>query len=333
MDKKTEKIPFEPRFADGRGEIIREKKRPEMPEPAVQAPEPEELTEEKPKKKGGKLKAIIIALLVMVAAAEGAEAVGLDMVALLPERISQYFVSEEPDAEPASVQEAETEDADLAEEAEIGEDEVIPEEEETEAVQLAEHLEVTEFDINYSQQDKSFRSGGVHVLMKVRNDSDVALRKVTFTVQDAEITGSFEAYGRVEPGRTGFMHAHIHIPDDAPKKQGEICIDEAEKAPEEAGPEEAAPQVKGEVSAFHRETDTYDVKVTNTGSAPISSEGAYVVAVKKGYSHLRDSWGAGPLGTDLTPGKEVILKDAIYNPGFDSYETSEYEVFVIRRNM
>ncbi len=320
MDKDTKRIPFVPRFSDGRGEIIEKKERIMQEVPAE-----EELTEEneqaiEEEKKSGKFLPVLLALVMMVAAAQAAEALDIDIMRYLPEGISHHFASEEAEVaqEPVS-EEEEVDEAGAAEEepSEAATDEAVT------PAELAAQLEVLEHDINYSQQDKSFQSGGVHVLMKVRNDSGVAVGSIHFTVENAGLDGTFEAFGWAGAGETGWMHGLLYIPDDSPSRQGTIRITSAEEA------EDPPPAVTGKVSAFHKERDTYDLKVTNTGSDVIRAEGAYVVALQKGYKHLRDCWGAGALKKDLPPGEKVKLKDAIYNPGFESYESKEYELFVI----
>lgn len=323
MDKRTKRTLFRPRFNDGRAGA--EDSYGEEREERID--EVQDMPEETKHGLKRRLEIFVIAVMVMVGTAEAADAWDIDVAGLIPGLPGRHLDADSGEIAGETAGAGEAAGADEVDEAGAAEDE------QEIAEELAAQLKVVEHDINYSQSDKSFERDGVHVLLRVRNKGDVKIGKIRFKIvsqgrplrNTADGSDEFTAFGSVAKESTGFLHACIHVPDGTAKGQGQILITEACE-PDPAHPQ---PKVTGRVCGFDRDSDTYDVKVTNEGEQAVEAEGAYVIALQKKCRDLADSWGAGRLREDIPAEAEVTLREAIYNPGFDSYGKSEYEVFVI----
>ena len=214
-------------------------------------------------------------------------------------------------------------------------DEAGAQEEQDDYERLIEGLEITEYDINYSQPDKSFARDGADVLMKLKNRGDKPVGRIEFTVQAGEAlledisTGSqfFNGFGYAAPGETGLFYGKMHIADGSSGLQGEMIVTGAA----EWESREDYVTVKGKVTAFNPENGAYTVKVRNKNSTAVRAKDSVIIAVQKDYEDLQHSWGAGTFADDIQPGEETVIRDVTYTPGLDSYPDSSYEVFVIEK--
>ena len=201
-------------------------------------------------------------------------------------------------------------------------------------------IQVERFDVNFSQitnqtvkRSMSFETDGLDVLIRIKNNSeDEILRGISFKYKQngREIesvvneNNTFNAYGLIEPGETGYMYSKIMIPNSTDREQGDIQPVEIISVGNPDGYELAT----GTVGSINKETDAYDVRVVNNTSNTLHT-GASVIAVMEGVDNLGAAWGAGILDADIEPGEEHLIRDALYNPGFDNEDDKPYNVFVI----
>ncbi len=241
-----------------------------------------------------------------------------------------YFSGGGDDTVPEKTDNKETEQAEEPEQ----------EEESTEAADATietSDISVLDRDINFSQVP-DLDSAPVDVLLKVKNSGDSPLKAVdykivyegdAFTNRDGN-EGKFYAYGYVKPGETGYLYGQISVPEGTPRKQGNISILTAY-----AGKDLGDYQMpSGKVVQFNPDPDTYDVSIRNPNGDDVHRGRSIVIAVIRDSEKLAGAWGCGAVNETIPAGEEVVLKDAIYDPGFTYKITDkEYTAFVIDKDI
>lgn len=225
-----------------------------------------------------------------------------------------------------------------------GEDSGDSDDSDGEAVGLTpDDLEILTYDINYSQithqeegktRPMSFEKDGIDVLMEVKNLGDDTLRSFDFhfnqysedveNVKDGGTT--FTAWGLIEAGKTGYMYSKIHVPNNTPgQSQGKLRI---AKVKATGNPDGFRPAT-GTIGSLNSSSDTYPVTIDNRTDLTLHRETSTVIAVERDTSSLGGAWGAGSLNGDIASGETQSVGQAIYNPGFNSFDPSKFDVFVI----
>lgn len=204
------------------------------------------------------------------------------------------------------------------------------------SIDYTKKLEVLEYDINYSQTEGDLESG-VDTLIHVKNNNTVSIKGVQFTLagksgDNVENINSGNSYfqgdGYVAAGKSGYIYSKMYILNGTPASQGKLTFTDAY----ESKKLDADNIANGTVTTFHKEADSYDVRIKNLSAETIPANDSIIIAIQNGYSKLASSWAAGRLTDDLKPGQEVTVKNAIHNPGFVKFTEHKYETFIIDKS-
>lgn len=204
------------------------------------------------------------------------------------------------------------------------------------SIDYTKKLEVLEYDINYSQTEGDLQSG-VDTLIYVKNNNTVPIKGVQFTLagksgDNVENINSGNSYfqgdGYVAAGKSGYIYSKMYILNGTPASQGKLTLTDAY----ESKKQDADNIANGTVTTFHKEADSYDVRIKNLSAETIPANDSIIIAIQNGYSKLASSWAAGRLTDDLKPGQEVTVKNAIHNPGFVKFTEHKYETFIIDKS-
>ena len=201
---------------------------------------------------------------------------------------------------------------------------------------LTSEITITDYDINYSQVD-NYDTAPIDVLLRIENKNTVPIRKITYRIKQQSkyvknrVTGgdTFEAYGYIKPGEMGYFYGQITIPDTSSSKQGKIRVVSTEAAPDLGG----YVQPEGYIVGYLEEPEKYDVEIQNPNSTTVKADTALVIAVREDVRSLADTWGCGVLKQDIPAGADVVLKDAIVEPGISEFEMDAYRVFIIDKKI
>ncbi len=200
-------------------------------------------------------------------------------------------------------------------------------------------ISVLDHDVNFSQithqeakRSMTFENDGVDCLIKVSNKGSSTVRSISFEWRQFEpirnVKGGegFTAFGLIPPGKTGYMYSKLFIPNDTPGNNSGTIIPKKINA---IGNPHKYRLGSGNLEDQHPERDTYDVSVVNDNEDNVLHKGATIIVRVKDSGDLVSAWGAGTLSMDIAPGDEVYLDDALYNPGIEADDDSDYVVNVI----
>lgn len=204
------------------------------------------------------------------------------------------------------------------------------------SIDYTKKIEVLEYDINYSQTEGNLEIG-VDTLIHVKNNNTVPIKGVQFTLtgksgDNIENINSGNSYfqgdGYVAAGKSGYIYSKMYMLNGTPASQGEITLTDAY----ESKKLDTDYIAKGTITTFHKESDSYDVRIKNPSAETIPANDSIIIAIQNDYSKLASSWAAGRLTDDLKPGQEVTVKNAIHNPGFIRFTEHKYETFIIDKS-